>query len=111
MEEGLIECVRARPALYDKTDRRYSNRDIVNDLWEEIASELNAKGNNSYSILLFKGDFVVPVSNDTKARREVGLGQGDQSWLSGEMVGRGKMWDGGGDMSSVQNNSNGLCIL
>ena len=44
MEEKLINSIRARPALYDKTKKDFSNRDVVNSMWIEVAAEANIRG-------------------------------------------------------------------
>lgn len=36
--ERLIECVRSRPLLYDKTSKDYRNRDKIESAWKEIAT-------------------------------------------------------------------------
>ncbi|GFS06110.1 transcription factor Adf-1 [Elysia marginata] len=35
--------MRARPALFDKRDKNYTNRDFVQRIWEQVAPELNDK--------------------------------------------------------------------
>ncbi|KAK7067936.1 hypothetical protein SK128_004812 [Halocaridina rubra] len=40
--DELLPLVRDRPILYDTSDRRYRDREIVAGLWREIASILNA---------------------------------------------------------------------
>lgn len=39
--EDLIECVRARPQIWDMTNREYKNRTIRPGIWKEIANELS----------------------------------------------------------------------
>ena len=36
-EEALINTVESRPALYNKADKKYSDRDFVGKLWIEVA--------------------------------------------------------------------------
>ncbi|GFR95269.1 hypothetical protein ElyMa_006270100 [Elysia marginata] len=42
-DAGIIELVRARPALFNKRDKNYTNRDFVQRMWEQVASEFNEK--------------------------------------------------------------------
>ena len=46
--EKLIQAVQKRPALYDKSERDHSDRDIKANLWEAIQAELevNVDGKN-----------------------------------------------------------------
>ena len=43
-EEALIKAVESRPALYNKSDKKYSNRDFVGKLWIEVAEEIESEG-------------------------------------------------------------------
>lgn len=43
-EEALITAVESRPTLYDKSDRNYSNRDVVGKQWLEVAEEIDLDG-------------------------------------------------------------------
>ncbi|GFR95127.1 hypothetical protein ElyMa_004421000 [Elysia marginata] len=36
-DESLILCVQQRPAIYDKKEKLYHNRDSIQTLWEAIA--------------------------------------------------------------------------
>ncbi|XP_064116843.1 uncharacterized protein LOC135222639 [Macrobrachium nipponense] len=38
--ENLITCVWQRPALWDKNDKMYANRNIVDKCWSEISGEM-----------------------------------------------------------------------
>jgi hypothetical protein len=40
----LIDVVHLRPALWDKSDKNYQNRDLKlkKKLWEEVAAECNS---------------------------------------------------------------------
>ncbi|XP_066962169.1 uncharacterized protein [Macrobrachium rosenbergii] len=38
--ENLITCVLQRPALWDKKDKMYANRNIVDKCWSEISGEM-----------------------------------------------------------------------
>ena len=46
--EKLIQAVQRRPALYDKSERDHSDRDVKENLWEAIKAELevNVDGKN-----------------------------------------------------------------
>jgi hypothetical protein len=44
--EDLINLVRERPALYDPSDSKHRDRDVISALWEEVAAELNCTGKN-----------------------------------------------------------------
>ena len=49
MEEKLIEAVRKRPILYDKTHPSYHNRDEIRMLWQEVAGEVGGEGKRFWS--------------------------------------------------------------
>ncbi|XP_041353601.1 uncharacterized protein LOC121371635 [Gigantopelta aegis] len=40
-DEQIIWAVQARSTLYDRSDPKYSNRDVIRQLWIDCASELN----------------------------------------------------------------------
>ena len=42
--EALIEAVRKRPVLYNKSDSNYSNRVLINQTWKDVAEEVNNDG-------------------------------------------------------------------
>ncbi|KAK3804442.1 hypothetical protein RRG08_042202 [Elysia crispata] len=43
-QELLISAVQKRPALYDKTDKNYSNRNYITTEWKKIAEEVGCNG-------------------------------------------------------------------
>jgi len=43
-EELLITLIEERPALYDITEKKYSNRVVKTGLWREIESQLGFSG-------------------------------------------------------------------
>jgi hypothetical protein len=48
--EDLINIVRELPALYDPSDRKHRDRDVMSALWKEAASEFNSTGKNFFSL-------------------------------------------------------------
>ena len=42
--ELLINLVRERPAIYDASDSRHRDRDVIAALWGEVATELKCTG-------------------------------------------------------------------
>jgi len=46
MEEALIAAVQKRPALFDKSQDNYSNRNYVNKQWVDIAKEVEVEDKN-----------------------------------------------------------------
>jgi hypothetical protein len=48
--EDLTNFVWEHPALYDPSDRKHRDRDVISALWEEVAAELNSTGLNFFSL-------------------------------------------------------------
>lgn len=46
----LIECVKKRPLLYDKSQTDYSNVVLRDQTWIEIAKEVTSTGTNNFFI-------------------------------------------------------------
>ena len=42
--EFLINLVRERPPIYDPSDRRHRDRDVIAALWKEVAAALKCTG-------------------------------------------------------------------
>lgn len=43
-EDQLISLIQERPALYDISEKYYSNRAVKADLWREIETKLQLSG-------------------------------------------------------------------
>ena len=51
-EENLAEYVKKYPCLFDKTDKGFKEKDVVNNAWDEIATNLDFVENGKF-ILTF----------------------------------------------------------
>lgn len=53
-KEMLIELVRSEPALWNKMEREYNNRELKPELWERIGKRLNITGKSTLSSAPFR---------------------------------------------------------
>lgn len=67
-EEALINAVESRPTLFDKSQRNYSNRDVVGKLWLEVAEEIDFDGKFSINLRRFRSTFGVGLLVDTETK-------------------------------------------
>jgi hypothetical protein len=53
MEEKIIESVRSQPVLYDVNHADYVKTKLKQDIWSEIAKDVNVNNGNYYKNNLF----------------------------------------------------------